>query len=138
MTKRDEDPIVVSTVNLCPLGPYYSGFGRGKTSPTLDQLVKFYKRMPVLVYERIKTAEHLHFFRRYRTKLRFIGKMNVLGILLVGLAGWWYFGGTKYSRAVYDGLMAVMAAAKLDDEKYRVSEWFEKKDRLIVYVTSRD
>ena len=94
--------------------------------------------MPVLVYERIKTAEHLYFFKRYRTELRFIGKMNVLGILLVGLAGWWYFGGTKYSRAVYDGLMAVMAAAKLDDEKYRVSEWFEKKDRLIVYVTSRD
>ena len=94
--------------------------------------------MPVLVYEKIKTSEHLHFIKRYRTELRFIGKVNVLGILLVGLAGWWYFGGTKYSRAVYDGLMTVMAAAKLDDEKYRVSEWFEKKDRLIVYVTSRD
>ena len=94
--------------------------------------------MPVVVYERIKTSEHLHFIKRYRTKLRFIGKVNVLGILLVGLAGYWYLYGTRYGRAVYDGLMTIMAAAKLDDEKYKVSEWFQKKDRLIVYVTSLD
>ena len=95
--------------------------------------------MPVLVYERIKTSQHLHFIKRYRTELRFIGKVNVLGILLVGLAGyWWYLSGTRYGGAVYEGLMAIMTAAKLDDEKYNVSEWFQKKDRLIIYVTSRD
>ena len=94
--------------------------------------------MPVLVYEKIKTSEHLHFIKRYRTELRFIGKVNVLGILLVGLAGYWYLYGTRYGGAVYDGLMAIMAAAKLDDDRYRVSEWFQKKDRLIVYVTSND
>jgi hypothetical protein len=121
-----------------PLERNYTFFERGKTSPSLDQLAKLYKRMPVLVYEKIKTSEHLHFIKRYRTELRFIGKMNVIGILLVGLAGYWHLYGTRYGKAVYDGLMTIMSAAKLDNEKYKVCEWFQKKDRLIIYVTNSD
>jgi hypothetical protein len=37
---------------------------------------------------------------------------------------------------ISNGLMAIMAAAKLDDGKYSVREWFQKKGRLIVYVTN--
>lgn len=91
--------------------------------------------MPVLVYERVKTAQYMYVFKRYRNDLLFAGNMNVLGILLIGLTGYWYVMGTKYGAFVYDGLMAVMTTAKLDDGMYKVLEWFQKKGRLVVYVT---
>ncbi len=108
--------------------------GRNK-SPTLEQLTSFYKRMPVLVYERVKTAQYAYVFKRYRYNLLFAGNMNVLGILLIGLTGYWYIMGTRYTSFVYDGLMAVMGTAKLDDGMYKVLEWFQRKNRLEVYVT---
>lgn len=91
--------------------------------------------MPVLVYERVGKSRHLYLIERHRNELRFVGKLNVLRILLIGLSGYWYLAGTKYDMTISNGLMAVMAAAKLDDGKYNVREWFQKKGRLIVYVT---
>ena len=64
-----------------------------------------------------------------------MGKLNVLGIVGIGLSGYWYLAGTRYAMIVSNGLMALMAAAKLDGGEYRVREWFQKKGRLIVYVT---
>jgi hypothetical protein len=106
-----------------------------QSSASLEQLGKFYKRMPVLVYERVRKSRRLYLVERHRNELRFVGKLNVLGILLIGLSGYWYLAGTKYGMTISNGLRALMTAAKLDDGEYNVREWFQKKGRLIVYVT---
>jgi len=91
--------------------------------------------MPVLIYERVKTAQYLRFFKRYKHKLVFAGKVPVLGILLIGLSGYWYFAGTRYGTLIRDALWGVLGIAKLDDGMFKVLEWFQKKGNLIVYVT---
>ena len=109
-----------------------SGLER-KNSPTFDQLTKFDKRIPVLVYEKIKTGQFL-LIDRYRDKLVFVGRLNVIGLLLLGLTGYWYLSGTKYHNLVLEGLLGIMSTAKLDDRMYRVTDWCHKKGKLIVYV----
>lgn len=89
--------------------------------------------MPVLVYEKIKTGQFL-LIKRYKEKLVFVGKLNVLGILLLGLTGYWYLAGTKYHSYVLEGLLGIMTTAKLDDRLYKVTDWGHKKGRLLVYV----
>ncbi len=106
-----------------------------KPSPTIEQLVRSHMRMPVLVYERVKIAQYMRFIRRYRQRLVFAGKLEVAGILLVGFTGYWYLSGTKYHSVVIDGLLSIMATAKLDDSMYRVIDWRPKKGQLLVYVT---
>jgi hypothetical protein len=64
-----------------------------------------------------------------------VGNMNVLGLLSIGLTGYWYIVGSKYTSTVHDGLLAVMASAKLDNGMYRVLEWFQEKNRFVMYVT---
>jgi len=91
--------------------------------------------MPVLIYERVKIGQYLHFIRRYRAKLVFAGNLNVLGILLTGFTGYLYVSGTKYHSSVHEGLLSIMATAKLDDRVYRIVDWFQKRGRLIIYVT---
>jgi hypothetical protein len=102
-------------------------------SPTFEQLTQFNKRVPVLVYEKIKTGRFL-LIKRYKDKLVFVGKLNVLGILLLGLTGYWYLAGTKYHSYVLEGLLGIMTTAKLDDRLYKVTDWGHKKGRLLVYV----
>ena len=104
-----------------------------KDSPTFDQLTRFNRRMPVLVYEKIRTGQFL-LIDRYRDRLVFVGKLNVVGLLLLGLTGYWYLTGTKYHNLVLEGLLAIMSTAKLDDRLYKVTDWTHKKGRLIVYV----
>ncbi len=89
----------------------------------------------MLIYERVRTKRYLRFFNRYRHKLVFMGNLNVLGILVMGLAGYWYIAGTKYGPHVQEALFGLMSTAKLDHGMYRVVDWFQKKGRLIVYVT---
>jgi hypothetical protein len=89
----------------------------------------------VLIYEREKIAQHLHFIKRYRKKLVFAGRLEVLGILLVGLTGYLYLQGTKYSSFVVDGLLKVLDRARLDDAKYQIEDWHQKKGQLLVFVT---
>lgn len=108
---------------------------RGKNSPTLEQLTSFHERMPVLIFERVKTGQYLRFFKRYRRRLLFMGKMNVLRVLLLGLTGYWYVMHTRYDSMVHNGLMSVLSMAKLDNEPYHVVDWFQKKGRLIILVT---
>jgi len=45
--------------------------------------------------------------------------------------------GTKYAMTASNGLLALMMAAKSDDDEYNVREWFQKKDRFIVYGTKK-
>jgi len=104
-----------------------------KNSATFEQLTRLNKRMPVLVYEKIKTGQFL-IVNRYRNKLIFIGKLNVIGLLLLGLTGYWYLNGTKYHGIVLEGLLGIMSTAKLDDRLYKVTDWSQRKGRLLVYV----
>jgi hypothetical protein len=103
-------------------------------SPTFEQLTRFNKRMPVLVYEKIKTGQFL-LIKRYKDKLVFVGKLNVIGILLLGITGYWYLAGTKYHSYVLEGLLGIMSTAKLDDRLYKITDWGHRKGRLLVYVT---
>jgi hypothetical protein len=103
-------------------------------SPSFEQLTRFNRRMPVLVYEKIKTGQFL-LINRYSNKLLFLGKLNVMGLLLLGLTGYWYLTGTKYHTLVLEALLGIMSTAKLDDRTYRVTDWCPKRGRLLVYVT---
>jgi len=104
-----------------------------KNSPTFEQLTKLNRRMPVLVYEKIRTGQFL-LINRYRDKLIFLGKVDVVGLLMLGLAGYWYLSGTKYHNLVLEGLLGIMSTAKLDDRTYQVTDWRHHKGRLLVYV----
>jgi len=87
------------------------------------------------VYERVKIRQYFRFVTRYKRKLVFAGKLEVLGILLIGLTGYWYVVGTKYHSNILDGLLSIMATAKLDDRMYHINDWGQKSGRLLVYVT---
>ena len=91
------------------------------------------KPMPVLVFEKIKTAQFLA-IKRHKAKLVFVGKIPVIGILLVGLTGYLYLCGTKFQPPILNGLLGIMTTAKLDDRVYRITDWSQKKGRLLVYV----
>ena len=64
-----------------------------------------------------------------------MGNMNVLGVLLLGLTGYWYIMHTRYDLMVHNALMSLLSMANLDNEPYRVVDWFQKKGRLIILVT---
>lgn len=123
------------------LGARLSVFGenspasRGRSSTTLEQLTLLRERMPVLIFERVKAGESLRIFKRYQRKLLFLGRMNVVGILLMGTNGYRYFMRSKYISTVHDGLMSLLSDAKLDMEQYRVVDWFQQKNRFIILVT---
>ena len=87
-----------------------------------------------MVYEKIRTGRFL-LLGRYRDRLVFVGKLNVIGLLLLGLTGYWYLSGTRYHYLVLEGLLGIMTTAKLDDRMYKVTNWCQKKGRLLVYVT---
>ena len=118
------------------ISPHVESIFRGaQTSPTFEQLIKSRTRIPVLVYERVKIRQYFRFVTRYKRKLVFAGKLEVLGILLIGLTGYWYVVGTKYHSNILDGLLSIMATAKLDDRMYHINDWGQKKGRLLVYIT---
>ena len=102
----------------------------------LEQLVQLERRVPVLIYERIRSRQYLHFIKRYRNKLVFAGKLSVSGILLLGLNGFWYLSGTKYHSTIMQGLLRLLVTARLDDGGYKVTDWFQKKGRLTLYVSN--
>ena len=93
--------------------------------------------MPVLVYESVRIGQYLRYIKRYKQKLVFAGKINVVAILLVGLTGYWYLTGTKYASSIIDGLVSVLATAKLDDSKYRITDWYQKKGQLRIHIRQR-
>ena len=106
-----------------------------RTSLSLEQLVRHNRRVPVLIYERIRTRQYLHFIKSYRNRLVFAGKLSVSGILLLGLNGLWYLSGTKYYSTIMEGL-SLLVAARLDDGGYKVTDWFQKRGQLKLYVSN--
>lgn len=112
-----------------------------QNSPTFEQLTRFNKRMPVLVYEKVRTGRFL-LVSRYRDKLVFVGELNVTRLLRLGRSfvnsghrSYWYLNGTRYHSVVHEGLLGIMRTANLDESIYRVTDWCEKRGRLLVYVT---
>lgn len=91
--------------------------------------------MPVLIYERVKVAQYLRYFKLYRRKLLFIGKVNVVGILLMGVIGHSYIMHTQYDSKLHQELLSILSTAGLDLDTYYVVDWFKKKNRLIIIVT---
>jgi len=83
----------------------------------------------------VKIGQYFRFVARYKPKLVFAGRLEVLSILLMGLTGYWYLMGTKYHSNVLEGLLGILASAKLDDRMYQISDWSQKKGRLLVFVT---
>jgi len=108
---------------------------RAEILPTIELLIRTSKRMPVLIYEHVKVKEYFRFFKRYKKRLIFLGNMKVLCILQMGIAGYWYLLGTKYGSIIESGLWEVLSSAKLDDGRYRISEWMHRNGRLIMHVT---
>ena len=108
-----------------------------KTSPTIEQLTRSHIRIPVLVYERVRIAQYLRFIKRHKERLVFAGRLDVLGIVLVGFTGYLYVSGTKYGSLVVNGLLEILTSAKLDDTLYRITDWRQKKGKLVVFVTRR-
>jgi hypothetical protein len=108
-----------------------------KTSPTIEQLTRSHFHIPVLVYERVKIAQYLRYINRYKRKLIFVGKLDVLGILLTGFTGYWYLVGTKYHSYVLNGLLNILTTAQLDDRLYHIIDWGHRKGQLFVYVSKR-
>jgi len=89
--------------------------------------------VPVLIYERVVIKQFLA-LKRHKPKLIFMGKLRVLGIVLLGLTGYSYLVGTKYQPPILNGLLAIMNIAKIDDRVYKITDWSHKKGRLLVYV----
>jgi len=105
----------------------------GQISPSFEELTRLSRHVPVLIYEKIKTQQFLT-IKRHKAKLVFVGRLHVVGILLLGLTGYWYLIGTKYQPPILNGLLGIMTTAKLDDRLYKVTDWSQKKGRLLVYV----
>jgi hypothetical protein len=100
----------------------------------LKHLFKFRKLVPVLIIERIQVGRRFGVFRKHTNKLLFLGRLPVMSILMVGF--WRYmlwFGGINYSE-VQNELFHIFMQAKLDDMAYRVVDFFEKGQQLIIYV----
>jgi hypothetical protein len=91
--------------------------------------------MPVLIYERMKTTQSLRFFKRFKLKLVFLGKLNVAGIVAIGMRGYWFLEGTGYGIPIHEELMEILATARLDDTAFRVIDWYQNNGRLIIHVT---
>jgi hypothetical protein len=66
----------------------------------------------------------------------FVGRLTVSEILLLGLNGFWYLSGTKYDSPILQGLLSLLTTAKLDDGGYKVTDWFQKKGQLTLYLSN--
>lgn len=99
--------------------------------PSPDQLIRCERRIPVLVYEKVKKQRFL-LINRYANRLVFAGRLNLSAIVLCGMTAYWCLNG--YHRHIADEFLRIMAAAKLDDQMYTVTDWNRKNGRLLVYV----
>lgn len=88
-----------------------------------------------MIYERVKTTRYLRFFKFYKSKLLFLGKLKVAGILMIGMKGYWFLQGTKYGEPVYEELIRTLDAARIDFHDFTVTNWCSDKGRLLIYLT---
>jgi hypothetical protein len=95
------------------------------------------QRVPVLVIERIDQGRRLVLFKKYANKTLFIGKLPVLGILLLGLWSCLFYFNGRFNTVIENELRTIMDHARVDDMGYQVVDFFQKKGQLIVHVANR-
>jgi len=95
------------------------------------------QRVPVHVIERIDQGRRLVLFKKYANKPLFIGKLPVLGIMLMGLWGCVFYFNGRFNTVIDNELRTIMGYARVDDMSYHVVDFFQKKGQLIVHVANR-
>lgn len=78
----------------------------------------------------------MFFFKKYANKPLFIGKLPVLGLLLLGLGAISMWLGGHFLKIVQDELWNILSIARLDETPYQVLDFFMKGKQLVIYVTA--
>ena len=95
------------------------------------------QRVPVHVIEQIDQGRRLGLFKKHAHKTLFIGKLPVLGILLMGLWGCVFYFNGRFNTIIESELRTIMGYARVDDMGYQVVDFFQKKGQLMVHVANR-
>jgi len=100
--------------------------------------LKIRRRVPVQIVERIHVGQRLHFFKRYANKQLFLGRLPVLGIILIGFSSLTLWGLTnRFHSTIYNELISILTSARIDDMTYQIIDFFEAKDKLVIQVVAR-
>jgi len=100
--------------------------------------LKIRRRVPVKIVEQIHVGQCLHFFKRYANKQLFLGRLPVLGIILLGFSTCSWLGLTsRFPVTIHNELLSILSLARIDDVTYQIVDFFQTKDRLVVQVVAR-
>ncbi len=100
-------------------------------------MLRIRQRIPVVVVERIDKGRRMLIFRRYTNKTLFIGKLPVLSLLMIGFWGCAFYFNNRFHSTIQNEMLAILNHARVDDMKYQVIDFFEKKGQFIIHVASR-
>jgi len=95
------------------------------------------QRVPVRVVERVDQGRRLVLFKKFVNRTIFIGKLPVLGILLLGLWSCVFYFNGRFNTIIENELRTIMNHARVDDMGYQVVDFLQKKGQLIVHVANR-
>ena len=100
--------------------------------------LKIRRRVPVQIIERVHVGQRLYFFKRYVNKQLFLGRLPVLGIILIGLSSLTLLGFTsRFYSTIYNELLSILTSARIDDMTYQIIDFFEAKDKFVIHVVAR-
>ena len=100
--------------------------------------LKIRRRVPVQIVERIHVGQHLHFFKRYANKQLFLGRLPVLGIILLGLSRCTWLGLTsRFPVTIHNELLSILSLARIDDVTYQIVDFFQTRDKLVIQVVTK-
>jgi len=100
--------------------------------------LKLRRRVPVQIVERIPVGRRFHFFKKYTNKQLFLGRLPVLGIILLGLSTCSYLGLTgRFTLTIHNELFSILSSARIDEMTYQIVDFFQTKDKLVIRVVSR-
>jgi hypothetical protein len=97
--------------------------------------LKIRRRVPVQIVERIHVGCRFHIFKKYANKQLFLGRLPVLGIILLGLSTCTYLGLTsRFASTIHNELFNILSSARIDDMTYQIVDFFQTKDKLVIQV----
>ena len=100
--------------------------------------LKLRRRIPVQIVERVDVGRKLYFFKRYVNKQLFLGRLPVLGIILIGFSSLTLLGFTsRFHSTIYNELLNILTTARIDDMTYQIIDFFEAKDKFVIQVVAR-
>jgi len=104
----------------------------------LFDFLKIRRRVPVQIVELIRVGQRLHLFTRYANKQLFLGRLPVLGIILLGLSTCSWLGLTsRFSVTIHNELLSILSLARIDDLTYQIVDFFQTRDGLVIQVVAR-